>query len=137
MEKDIETIKNEIETFKSQNGGNYQDYYIGITNDVERRLVETDETIIEHKRNGEYTQGDPTYKAECYNRDEAVEIEQYFQIKGMQKFNPRSVGVDESKFIYCYKMTEENKGMVLNENSEEGKKMNISIKKYKDFINGK
>jgi len=113
MAKDIETVKNEIEVFKSNNSGLYRDYYIGITKHIEQRLVEVNEAIVEHMKKGEYTEGNPSYIAECNNRDEAVEIERFFQEKGMLKLNPRSFGVEDSKFIYCYKMTEDNKKAVL------------------------
>lgn len=127
MGKDIETVKNDIEAFKSNNSGTYGDYYIGITKHIEQRLVETNETIVEHLQKGEYTEGNPTYTAECNNRDEAVEIERFFQKKGMLKFNPRSFGVRDSKFIYCFKMTEENKKAVLLE-------MNLNeMKHLKDY----
>lgn len=137
MAEDIKTVKRDIEAFISDNGGTYPDYYIGITKHIEQRLVEANETIIEHIRNGEYTEGNPIYTVECNTRDEAVKIERFFQEKGMLKLNLRSFGVEDSKFIYCYKMTEENKRMVLNENSEAGKKMITSIKKFKEFINDK
>lgn len=135
--KETETIKEEIEQFKTDNGGEYSNYYIGITKHLEQRLVEDNEAIQEHLNKGEYTEGNPTYTAECENRDEAVEIEQYFQSKGMLKYNPRSHGVEESKFIYCYKMTDENIEKVLSGNSEDGKLMSKSIKTFKEFIDKK
>ena len=140
MKKDNETVKKEIEEFKSNNGKTYGDFYIGITKHIEQHIVEDNETIMEHKRNGIYTEGNPIYINECNNRKQAVEIERYFQGKGMLKFNPRSFGVEDSKFIYCFKLTEENKKMILNENSEAGKEMITKIKKFKEFkeeINGK
>lgn len=133
MAKDIETIKEEIEDFKTENGGDYADYYIGITNDINRRMVESNEQIVEHIQNGEYTVGNPTYTEECESRDDAVEIERHFQSKGMEKFNPRSFGVEESKYIYCYKMTEENKAKILEGNSQEGKDMAKIIRRFEDF----
>ncbi|HEY4785695.1 MAG TPA: hypothetical protein VIH57_06585 [Bacteroidales bacterium] len=135
MAKEKDLIIPEIEKFKNEYGGNYSDYYIGITKHIGQRLVE--ETLFEHQQKGEYTEGNPTYKTECNNRDEAVEIERYFQGKGMLMFNPRSFGIEDSRFIYCFKMTKENKENILLENSVEGKKMRKKLKDYKDFINGK
>lgn len=133
MAKDIETIKEEIENFKIENGGKYSDYYIGITKDIDRRMVESNGQIDEHIQNGEYTIGNPTYTEECVSSDDAIEIERHFQSKGMEKFNPRSFGVEESKYIYCYKMTKENKEKILEGNSQEGKDMAKIIKRFKDF----
>lgn len=133
MTKDKATIKEEIEEFKTTYGGDYSDYYIGITKHINQRLVEGNETIKEHLAKGEFTKGNPTYSDECLNREVAVEIEHEFQAKGMLKYNPRSVGKEDSKFIYCYKMTEENKKIVLSKASSEGKKTRKFIKKFKDM----
>lgn len=133
MAKDKEVIKNEIEEFVKENGGTYADYYIGITKNIERRIVENNESVIEHLQKGEYTEGNPIYSEECVNRDEAMEIERFFQDKRMEKFNPRSFGVDESKFIYCYKMRKENKEKILEGNSEKCKEKATNIKRFKDF----
>lgn len=137
MEKDTIVIIKEIEQFKAINGGDYDVYYIGITKHIEQRLIENNEAIQEHLQKGEYSKENPTYTAECKNNDEAVGIERYFQKKGMLQFNPRSFGVKESKFIYCYKMTEENKKMVLSGNSSAGKNMATTIKDFKNFKNEK
>ncbi|MPM27567.1 hypothetical protein SDC9_74079 [bioreactor metagenome] len=75
--------------------------------------------------------------AKCINRDMAVEIEQYFQEKGMEKLNKRSVGVEDSSYIYCYKMNESNKAIIINENSVSGNVMKKYIKNFDKFINGK
>ncbi len=133
MAKNKGTIKIEIEAFKTENGGDYPDYYIGITKHIEQRLIENNEAINEHLEKGEYTKDAPIYTAECHNRDDSVEIEQYFQKKGMLKYNPRSHGVKESRYIYCYKMDEGNKKVIISENSSEGKKMGKRIMDYKNF----
>ena|SRR5690554_4042588 len=131
MEKNKDIIKQEIEDFKNSNEGEYTDYYIGITNNIDRRLQENNESILEHLRNGRYTKGNPIYTAECVNNDEAVEIERFFQNKGMEKYNPRSFGNDDTKFIYCYKMTEENKEMILEFNTNYKSKIITSLEEYK------
>jgi len=136
MGLETELIKRQVEKFKADNSGEYSDYYIGITKHIEQRIVETNEEIQEHLQQGEYTKGTPIYSAKCMNRDEAVEIERYFQKLGMLKYNRRSFGDKDSKYIYCYRMTEENKRVLLSENSTNGKKMAKMIKKFKDFING-
>jgi hypothetical protein len=59
-------------------------------------------------RNGIYTDGQPHYTEECESRENAIEIEQYFQNKGMERLNKSAHGVATSKFIYCFKMTGEN-----------------------------
>jgi hypothetical protein len=110
---DKEIIKAEIESFKSENGGGYADYYIGITNDINRRLVESSPIVLEHLKNGWYTKGFPFYSAECDSNDDAVKIERFFQNLGMLKFNPSSYGVEESVFIYCFKINENNSKMIL------------------------
>lgn len=137
MAKHTEVIKQEIEDFKINNGGGYDDYYIGITNNIDRRLIENNAAIVEHLNKGEYSKGNPTYTEECLGRDEAVEIERFFQAKGMLQYNPRSFGVDASKFVYCYKMTAENKKMVISENSFSGKHMATTIKEFKKLTDGK
>ena len=138
MSKSTETIKKEIEDFKTSQGGDYPEFYIGITNDPQRRLVENILTteLFEHVRDGRYEKDSPLYNAEAESRDEAVEIELYFQDLGMQGYNPESKGVEDSHFVYCFKIAE---GYELiketAENSKQGKEMAKSIKKFKDFEN--
>ncbi|MDD4149654.1 MAG: hypothetical protein PHE33_06460 [Bacteroidales bacterium] len=134
---ETEIIIHEIEDFKDEHRGGYSDYYIGITKHIDQRLIENNENITEHLQKGEYTSGNPTYKAECTNRDEAIKIEQIFQNLGMLKLNKRSHGVEESKFIYCYKMTEDNKKSILLENSDDAKKIRKTIKDFRDFNESK
>ncbi len=134
MAKAQEVIKQEIEEFKNVNRGEYEDYYIGITNDLNRRINES-QIIDEHISNGIYTEGQPIYTAECQSRDIAVAIEIYFQEKGMEKLNKAAKGVNSSKYIYCFKMTEKNRMKLLLEQmmsfSEETKRR---IMTFKEFI---
>jgi hypothetical protein len=104
MVKETEIIKLEIETFKNENGGVYSDYYIGITNSPERRLVE--DVLNEHLHSGKYKEGAPYYCAESESRAAANKIELYFQDKNMQGYNPPAKGIEESKFVYCFKLND-------------------------------
>lgn len=130
-----EVIIAEIIRFVEHHLGDYDEYYIGITNDVEGRIDENSAIILEHRRNGEFTNGNHLYWNECESRDIAVEIEQQFQEQGMEKLNYRSHGVPESRFVYCYKMTEANRRKVLNEqvvtSLDESMKY---IMKFKEFV---
>jgi predicted GIY-YIG superfamily endonuclease len=118
MKKTINII-DEIHSFVAKNGGDYKYYYIGITNDPERRIVEDANSIVmEHIANGRYTRGMPWYHAECLDQPTATRVEEHFQLSwGMKKHNPRSRGKPESKFVYCFKMTEKNLKNVLNEDN--------------------
>lgn len=107
MAKETENIKHEIEEFKTKNGGAYSDYYIGITNSPERRLVE--DVLNEHLHSGKYKEGAPYYCAESESREEANKIELYFQDKKMQGYSHSAKGVEDSKFVYCFKLEEANK----------------------------
>ncbi|WP_343748003.1 GIY-YIG nuclease family protein [Fluviicola sp.] len=136
MSKSTETIKEEIEDFKTSQGGDYPEFYIGITNNPQRRLVENIlvEELFEHISAGRYKDTDPCYQAEAESRDEAVEIERYFQKLGMQGFNPRSKGVESSCYVYCFKISEDYQLIQETEgNSEEGRSMAKSIKKFEQF----
>lgn len=136
MSKSTETIKREIEDFKTSQGGDYSEFYIGITNDPQRRLVENILTaeLFEHVRAGRYKENGSCYQAEAESRNEAVEIERHFQHLGMQGFNPRSRGIESSCYIYCFKISEDYKLIQETEgNSKEGKSMAKSIKKFEEF----
>lgn len=135
MSKDIGIIKQEIEEFKSENGGNYSDYYIGITKDLERRLYESNSILMEHISDGKYTQGNPYYSSEAESRNDAYEIETYFQAKGMLGFNPAGKGNEESKFIYCFKTDKDNQDVLLAGNSHDAKRISKHIKHVRSFEN--
>ena len=141
MAKDKETIKKNIEQFKQKNGGDYPEYYIGITNDPDRRLMEDleNEKLNEHIKAGIYDAEGEVCVEDAETNKIAREIEVYFQDLGMQKYNPRSKGIESSRFIYCFKIAQdsqvltEDKEPELSGNSEEGKEMSRHIKKFKDF----
>jgi hypothetical protein len=133
MEKEI--IKKEINDFKIKHGGSYQEYYIGITNDLDRRLVENSSILLEHISNGRYTKGYPLYTSECDSNEDCVEIERFFQDLGMLKFNPRSFGREDSVFIYCFKTNAENRKMILEkEEYFADTEMITTINNFKEFL---
>lgn len=144
MAKNTDIIKQEIEQFRQDNGGDYPEYYIGITNNPDRRIVEDieDEVLNEHIRAGIYDGDSPKYVEEAESREAAVEIEQHFQTLGMKKYNPRSKGVETTRYVYCFKIAEDSELLTekeekeeseLTANSEEGRKMHRHIKSFEEF----
>lgn len=72
----------------------YSDFYVGITNDIERRL------FVEHnvkKDNHWYI-----YQA-AIDKSEAQTVEEYFINKGMK--GDTGGGTDDSIYVYCYEIT--------------------------------
>lgn len=72
----------------------YSDFYVGITNDIERRLFD------EHKvseKNGWWI-----YR-QAIDKKTAQQVEEYFLNKGMK--GDTGGGTDDSSFIYCYEIT--------------------------------
>ena len=106
MAKKKHVILKEIEAFVAKHGGNYKDYYIGITKHVDQRLVEIN--IDEHAQAGNYVKGHAYYSAEAESRDVANEIEIEFQQKGM-KGQGSSKGRKSSKYVYCFKLAKTSK----------------------------
>lgn len=138
MPKNTETIKREIEDFKTSQGGDYNEFYIGITNDPQRRLVENIliKELVEHVNSGLFKENSPHYQAEAESRDKAVEIERFFQSLGMQGYNPRSFGRETSNNVYCFKIAEDYDLIKeTEENSAEGKDMAKQMKKFENFSN--
>lgn len=73
----------------------YSDFYIGITNDIERRLFE------EHKVSkdygwGIYRNGDTKAVAQA--------VEEYYLDKGMQ--GDTGGGNEDTTYVYCYEITD-------------------------------
>ena len=89
-------LKHAIDEHLKKSGQQYySDFYIGITNDVERRL------FTEHKvdrDNGWWIYGPAN------NSTIAREVEQYYQAKGMRGFS--GGGVSDSNIVYCYVVTD-------------------------------
>lgn len=71
----------------------YSNYYVGITNDIERRLF------------GEHNvQKDGLWLSyEAINKEEAQQVEEYFLKQGMQGYT--GGGTEDSTFVYCYEIT--------------------------------
>lgn len=95
-------ICKEIEDFKLQHEGEYCEYYIGITNNPTRRLVEKNE-LNEHITSGKLT-SNTWYLANTGENKIAIEIEVKFQTLGMKEFNPESKGKANTTYIYCFKL---------------------------------
>jgi hypothetical protein len=75
-------------------GGSYSDYYVGITNDIDRRLFS--EHNVDKKRNQWiYDEADSDIVAR--------KVEQYFLDKGCD--GGSGGGDEDSIFVYCYKIT--------------------------------
>lgn len=83
----VEQIKKEIDDHVN---GNYADYYIGITNNIERRLAQHNVKNY-----------DLAYKMN--SKQYAQEIEEYFLDKGMD--GDTGGGNDDSVCVYVYKKT--------------------------------
>lgn len=74
----------------------YSDFYIGITNDIERRL------FIEHNVKKEV--GAAWWiTREAINKETAQSVEEYYLDKGMQ--GDTGGGNDDSTYVYCYEIT--------------------------------
>lgn len=74
---------------------NYKAYYIGITNNIDRRL------FGEHNVSREY--GWWIY-CDAINKDHAQAVEEHFLEKGMK--GDTGGGTSDSTWVYCYKITE-------------------------------
>lgn len=79
---------------KDVDGYNFSKFYIGITNDIERRL------FGEHNvpRNGHWR-----IHREAINKEHAQAVEEHFLNKGMK--GDTGGGTDDSVWVYCYKIT--------------------------------
>ncbi|MBL4653916.1 MAG: hypothetical protein JKY53_13795 [Flavobacteriales bacterium] len=96
MAKDIKTIIQEIEAHLVDGcgGGNYSDYYIGITKSIQNRL------FGDHKVP---KKGHCRIHREASNDTDARAVEKHFFDKGMQ--GAGGGGDEESIFIYAYKVS--------------------------------
>ena len=79
---------------KDVDGNNYGKFYIGITNDIDRRL------FGEHNvpRNGHWR-----IHHDAINKEHAQAVEEHFLAKGMK--GDTGGGTDDSVWVYCYKIT--------------------------------
>lgn len=71
----------------------YSDFYVGITNDIERRLFEEHNVS---KENGWWI-----YR-QAIDKKTAQHVEEYFLNKGMK--GDTGGGTDDSSFVYCYEI---------------------------------
>lgn len=94
MAKDFQTIINDINSHLAKSGRRYySDFYIGITDDVERGMF-TEHNVVRGKSWWIYrTATDP---------DTAREIETHFLEKGMRGDKDKDKGDDTDKIVYCY-----------------------------------
>ena len=89
-----EIIADFEEHLEKSNKPYYTDFYVGITNDIERRL------FIEHnvdKNNSWWIYRTATNKTVAQN------VEEYFLNKGMK--GDTGGGTDNSIYVYCYEIT--------------------------------
>lgn len=72
----------------------YSDFYVGITNDVERRL------FGEHnvQKNGRWW-----IFRDAINKSTAQSVEEHYLNRGMK--GDTGGGTDDSTFVYCYEIT--------------------------------
>lgn len=79
---------------KDVDGNNYGKFYVGITNDIDRRL------FSEHNvpRNGHWR-----IHREAINKEHAQAVEEHFLAKGMK--GDTGGGTDDSVWVYCYKIS--------------------------------
>ncbi|MBN2595418.1 MAG: hypothetical protein JXR82_01370 [Marinifilaceae bacterium] len=96
MAKDANTIIQEIHDHlvNGCGGGNYSDYYVGITKDINERLFGA------HKVP---TKGHCYIYREAYNDTDARVIEKYYLNKGMRGGD--GGGDRKSVFVYVYKIS--------------------------------
>jgi len=90
-----EEIIKKIEDYMKKRGGTYRDWYVGITDDAERRLF-TEHNV--DKDNGNWC------RREAYTSDDAREVEKYFLDECGTDGGPGG-GNDDSNFVYAYKKT--------------------------------
>jgi hypothetical protein len=76
----------------------YSDFYIGITNDIERRM------FGEHNVNRENSWW--IYRT-AIDKVSAQTVEEYFLDKGMQ--GDTGGGTDDTVYVYCYEITNSTK----------------------------
>ncbi|MCL4857150.1 MAG: hypothetical protein KJZ55_07770 [Flavobacteriales bacterium] len=91
------SIANAIRNFSLVHGGNGSKFYIGITNDIQRRLF--DEHKVDEEK-GTY------YVREAISKGSAGKIEKYLLEKYPFFEGDNGGGYDYSVFIYIYKIVD-------------------------------
>ncbi len=93
-----EIISDFEEHLAKSNKQYYSDFYVGITNDIERRL------FTEH--NVDKNDSWWIYRT-ATNKTEAQNVEEYFLSKGME--GDTGGGTDNSIYVYCYEIASSTK----------------------------
>ena len=92
MSKSKEMIINDIDDHLTKSGRRfYSEFYIGITNDVERRMF-TEHNVAKDKMWWRYRTADSVQTAR--------EVEAYYLKKGMR--GGKGGGIEDSLIVYCY-----------------------------------
>ena len=95
MAKTFEQIVNDIDSHLEKSKKQYySDFYIGITNDVNRRLF-GEHNVPKDNSWWIYRQ--------AVDKDTAQKVEEYYLNKGMQ--GDTGGGTEETLFVYCYAIT--------------------------------
>lgn len=81
---------------QSSNQKYYKDFYIGITNDIERRLF--DEHNVDRTKDAAWWIYDT-----AINKTTAQAVEEYYLAKGMR--GDTGGGTNDSIYVYCYEIT--------------------------------
>ncbi len=95
-----EIIKSINEHLKKSSRPFYSDFYVGITEDVKKRLFR-DHQVNEKTDWWIYCHAD--------TEDIARDVESYYLEKGMSGGNGGGKGKGETKYIYCYEINEHTK----------------------------
>ncbi len=99
MRKTKEQIITEIDAYLQKSDKKYwSDYYIGITNDIDRRLF-TEHNV--NRNNAWWIWEEATSKSV------AQAVEEYYLAKGMK--GDTGGGTDDSTYVYCYEITNDTK----------------------------
>lgn len=94
MKKTKEEIISDIDAHLAKSRKEYySDFYIGITNDVDRRLFN------EH---GVRRENDWWIYRAAEDKETAQEVEEYYLAKGMH--GDTGGGTDETIYVYCYEV---------------------------------
>ena len=90
MAESQEAIKKKINSYINRHGGDFPKWYVGITNDVERRLGEHN-----------VKDNDPHTSEEAYTENSAREVEKYYIEE--KETQGGSGGGSNPTFVYAYK----------------------------------
>ena len=115
MKKDFDEIIADIDQHLTRSDKlYYSDYYIGITNDVNRRLFE-EHNVSKDNAWWIYREAD--------DKETAQSVEEYYLQKGMQ--GDAGGGTIQSRYVYCFEIT--NDTMAQQQKSVEWKTLSKDI----------